>query len=119
MWIARRYRSLYGFASANAPARIALVEAILRKDLSSRERLENQVLLATLLRKDGRLTEAHLLTADIENQIGDEAVSPDLRAAYVRECAAIASEEARQGDLEATARYQRYLIALGEMYAPR
>jgi hypothetical protein len=117
-WTARRYRLLYGFAQENAPARIAELEKILSQDLSTRERLENQVLLATLLRKAGRLMEARLLTAEIEDDVGNGAISPDLRAAYVRECAAIASEQARNGDTEAAARYQVYLHALGEMYDP-
>jgi len=118
LWIARRYRLMYGLTTDNNQTRIGLVETMLRKDLSSRERLENQIILATLMRKAGRLMEARLLTADIESDVGAEAVSPDLRVAYVRECAAIASEEARHGDTEAAARYQRYLLALGEMYAP-
>jgi hypothetical protein len=118
LWTARRYRLLYGITAENAPDRIEFLEKLLEQELSTRERIENQVILATLLRKAGRLTEARLLTAYIESSVGDEAIAPDLRATYVRECAAIASEQARQGDQQAAARYTAYLVALGEMYDP-
>jgi hypothetical protein len=118
IWIARRYRLLYGLTTDNAPARITSVENILAGDLPVIERLEDEIILATLLRKAGRLAEARILTADIETDVGNKVISPDLRVAYVRECAAIASDEARHGDSEAAVRYQKYLFALGEMYAP-
>lgn len=119
MWMARRYRLLYGLNMANSNERITALEAKLQQDLSIQERLQDQVILATLLRKGGRLTEAYLLTANIERDIGLYAISPDLRAAYVTECAAIASEQSRAGNHDATVRYQKYNALRGEIFAPK
>ena len=118
-WQAKRYEMVYGFTSANAAARIASLERSLDQNLPVQQRLEDEIILEELLELAGRLTEAELLTHDIEKAVGTQAISPDLRAQYVRVRSAIEKKRADSGDPLAQSRYQKYQSALGEMYAPQ
>ena len=118
-WQARRYRFLYGLNSDNSSQRIADLYQRLEEETPVQTRLENEVILAEVLRLVGRVSEAALLVTDMDREFGRKAISPDLRGQYVLVCAGIASVQARKGDLAAAARYNRYLAARGDMYAPQ
>lgn len=116
LWQARRYRLIYGLSPQNATERIARLTGILATDTPVQTRLEDEIILAELLRLAGRTSDAELLAKEIEYEVGRKAISPDLRVQYIRVCAGIASVEARNGDHAAQARYQIYLSAMGNMY---
>ena len=98
MWRARHYLFTYDLNPSNGAARVRELEQVLRSELPIRQRLENLFILADVLRKAGRSTEALLLVASIEDEIGESAVDVELRSAYVRLCAALWDARARQGD---------------------
>jgi hypothetical protein len=116
LWQARRYRLIYGLNAQNATDRIARLTGILANDTPVQTRLEDEIILAELLRLAGRTSDAELLAKNIEGEVGRKAISPDLRVQYIRVCAGIASVEARNGDRAAQVRYQIYLSAMGSMY---
>jgi hypothetical protein len=115
-WQARRYLLIYGLTAQNATERITWIADSLADDTPVQTRLEDEIILAELLRLAGRVREAQLLAANIEHDVGRKAISPDLRAQYIRVCAGITSVLARNGDETSRARYQVYLSALGQIY---
>jgi hypothetical protein len=116
LWQARRYRLIYGLTAQNATERIEQLTGALASDTPVQTRLEDEIILAELLRLAGRTSEAELFAKNIEFEVGHKAISPDLRVQYLRVCAGIASVEARNGDHAAQVRYQTYLSAMGNMY---
>jgi hypothetical protein len=116
LWQARRYRLIYGLTPQNADERIGWLSGSLAAATPVQTRLEDEIILAEVLRLAGRVSEAELFAKNIEFEVGRKAISPDLRAQYIRVCAGIASVQARTGDQAAQARYQLYLSALGRMY---
>jgi hypothetical protein len=116
LWQARRYRLVYGLTPQNADERISWLSGNLAAATPVQTRLEDEIILTEVLRLAGRVSEAELFSKDIEYEVGRKAISPDLRAQYIRVCAGIASVQARTGDPAAQVRYQLYLSALGRMY---
>jgi hypothetical protein len=118
IWRARHYLFTYGLNQSNASARIAELEQLLHSELPIRHRLENLFILGDVLRKSGRSTEALLLVTSMEDEMGKSAVDVELRAAYIRLCAALWDARARQGDPEAARLAQIYASALQQIYDP-
>ena len=116
-WRAHRCLMLYGLNAENAPTRIAQMESALNEDLSVKERLQNEIILAEIFLRTNRLPEASILTKNIENDVGMKAIDTDLRLGYIVLCSAIADAEAKDGDREAVARAQWLRSIVGDTYA--
>jgi hypothetical protein len=116
-WQARRYLLIYGLTPSNCKERIPLLEKRLKGPSAVQDTLANQILLADVLRLCDRGAEAALLVHDIDRDVGRKAISPDLRAQYLRTCAAIASQQSRSGDQDAQKQYSIFASALGALYA--
>ena len=115
-WQARRYLLIYGLTASNCEERLNMLEKRLEGPSTVQDRLANQILLADILRRSNRVAEAALLVHDIERDVGRKAISPDLRAQYLRTCAAIASQQSRTGDQDAQKRYSIFASAFGALY---
>jgi hypothetical protein len=116
-WRARRCLMLYGLNAENAPMRVAQMVSILDEDLSVKERLQNEIILAEILLRTNRLPEASILTKDIERDVGRKAIDTDLRLGYFVLCSAVADAEAKNGDHEAERRAQWLRSIVGDTYA--
>jgi hypothetical protein len=118
-WQARRYRLVHGLTTASAPGKIEFLASRLKSDITIQERLEDQILLVEVLTASDHVSEAYLMTQNIERYVGSKIVSLELRVEYVRACITIAEKQVQSGNVQATERLTKYRAALGEMYAPQ
>lgn len=118
-WRARHYLYTYNLTEATAGARVQELKRMLDRELPVRLRMEGLFILGDVLYRSKRTLEAMLLTTSVEEEFGDSVVDVELRAAFLRLCAAIWSARARDGDPEAAARAQTYLRAVQQAYDPR
>ena len=116
-WRARRFRAIYQLTPANGLPQIRSLESRLEARISIQERLEDEIILAEVLDRAGRQSEAALVTQNIERDVGEKAMSRELRIQYVWVCHLIASHQSRTGDADQSQRIQRYQSALSELYA--